>query len=273
MNIEDTIPRFEKDQPEDSFRLDTVAQKLIEDETLLELAPADRGVVIVDRFIGSLVRHGRVQGSNQSYAPKRVLEKMDNLSRLGVDGLREITRTDGLKDAARDLALDQDAAKLFGSLSERLAANEEGGLVLTSVAQIEGYLLAGGSDNNYITKPIPGVDMPGVNWIPVVAEYVQKMSDNDLSWITDHEARELTTSSSDLIHNTGRDWAMAKSSALKAGVDMDLIARSAEYIKQERKSSDRAIGSTALFLATGSAVDAYQQSLHYRSHHTPPKDK
>lgn len=263
MNQERTNFSQEKEATPKSF--DTIAQELITNKELSELEGPQRALVIADRFIGSIVRHGEVKGASASYSPAEVLEGMDYISKAGVSGLKEITRTEGLREAVRDLSLDEDVAKLFGSLSSRLSQDEEGKYTLTSAAQVEGYLLAGGNAN-IVKNPVGGVHMPHDTWIPVILEQTQRMASNpNLNWLTTYQARELTTSSSDYIRNGGNDWLKATTSAEKVGVDVQLLGRSAERIQERHVRNDREMGSTALFLATGGSIKQYSKSLDSRS--------
>ena len=262
MNNEPTIFNQENEPAPKYF--DAIAHELIQDKTLLELPGGQRGAVIVDRFIGSVVRHGDVQGSGELYSPAAVLDGMDAIKNYSVNGFRKITGTDGLRSAVRELSLDSDVMNVFGDISKRLSQDEEGKYTLTSPAQIEGYLLAGGEENQ-IRNGVGGVDMPGDDWVPVIVEHTQRMAeDPNVHWTTSSEARDLINSSGPLLKNTGRDWLMANSSARKAGVDVDLLRRSAETVQRRAKDSQD-MGQAALFLATGGRVSNYKKDLDRRS--------
>lgn len=90
------------------------------------------------------------------------------------------------------------------------------------------------------------------------------MAENpDIDWKTNSDAYELIGSSGPLFKNTERDWLMANSSARKAGVDVDLLQRSAEWI-QRRVKTENSMGHSALFLATGKRVEYYKKDLDCR---------
>lgn len=262
MNNEPTTLNQEKEQEPKYFA--AIADELILNKELQKLPGDERASVIVDRFIGAIVRRGDVQGRKDSFSPMDITKGMDYISTAGVNGLIEITSTDGLRGAVRNLGNDGDVARLFGQVSSRFNQDAEGKYTLTSAAQIEGYLLAGGEEN-IIREPVGGVDMQGDSWIPVLVEQTQRMAeDPNLEWMTDARARDLTGSSGELIKNTGRDWLTANSSARKAGVDVDLLRRSAEKV-QSRTKDNHAMGSSALFLATGGGVNDYRRNLDRRS--------
>ena len=262
MNNEPTITSPEKEAELKHFEAFT--QSLINDESLRELPDVQRASVIADRFIGSVVRRGELQGSALSYSPGDVLKGVDLVSHTGAFALKEITNTDGLRKAVLALSLDSDVAPLIGQMSNRLSQDAEGQYTLTSAAQIEGYLLSGGKENK-ITNPVGGVDMEGDSWIPVIIEHTQLMAENPgLPWTTAAQARELMNSSGPLLKNSGQDWLKAQSSATKAGVDVDLLRRSAEKV-QRRTKDGHDMGHTALYLATGGRVSEYKKDLDRRS--------
>lgn len=243
---------------------DTIASGLLEDEKIKELPEIEQGRVIIDRFIGAIVRHGDVEGSQTTYTPSEVLLGMDGLSKYGAKGLREITGTDGLRKAVADLADDERVGREFGQIQSRLGVDEQGQYVLTSTAQMEGYLLGGGK-KNIVRDPVGGVHMEGDSWVPVIMEHAQNMAENPYNeWMSYGKARELMTSDAPLIKNTGRDWEKAMHSAERVGVDLNLLKRSAEKI-QQRVRTGREMGGTALFLATGGRIRDYKTRLDVRS--------
>jgi len=261
MNNEPTIFNQEK-APKPKY-FEAITDALLRDEELRRLPGDQRGAVIVDRFIGSIVRHGEVQGSKTNYGPADILAGMDAVGK-GTGDIMEITGTDGLRKSVLELADDKDVARMFGQMSARLSHDAKGDHTLTSSAQIEGYLLAGGAENK-IVDATPGVDMQGDSWIGVIAEQTQRMAqDPNLDWITNTQAYDLMKSSGPLLKNSGRDWMMANSSARKAGVDVDLIRRSAEHV-QRRNKDGNLMGHAALYLATGGKISTYKQDLDRRS--------
>jgi len=261
------IDRDAYGQEKESVKLptfDTIASGLLDDEKIKELPEIEQGRVIVDRFIGSLVRHGDVEGSQTIYTPMEVLYGMDNISKLGEKGLREITSTDGLRKAVYGLASDPRVGREFGQFTSRLSVDDKDRYILTSTAQIEGYLLSGG-DKNRVKDPVGGVHMEGDSWIPVIMEQTQQMAENPhAEWMSYGHARELMTSDAPLIKNTGRDWEKALHSAERVGVDIDVLRRSAEKI-QKRSKARQDMGSTALAVATGSRIRNYRSDLDRRS--------
>jgi hypothetical protein len=265
MNFE--IPQSEEKEAPKVKGFDTVAHELLDDETLNDLSPRERAEVIADRFIGSVVRHGDVQGSKQSYSPDNIIGRMDLVGTTSgteqYENLMRITGTNGLRSAVMELVSDEDVATLFGQLKERLSVGEEGEYTLTSPAQIEGYLLSGGEKND--VKGNFGEDIMAEQWVPVVLEHVDQLAQKPgLEWRTRTEARELIKEGGELSKNTGRDWLVALDAAEKAGVDVNVIRRSAEKIQRHQKDR-QGFGNRALFLATGPSIKKYAHDLYSRS--------
>lgn len=241
---------------------DVVAQSLLADEQIRRLPQEEQGRVIADRFIGALVRHGEVKGSQTTYAPHEILHLMDNI--LTPDDIRTITGTDGLRKAVNALALDERVGREFGTLMNRLGRDDKNAYTLASTAQLEGYLVAGGREN-YVKNPVGGVHTSFDDWVPIMLEHTQRMAENPhMDWMSMGQARELMNSDLPLMKNTGRDWQKAILSAERVDIDVDLVRRSAERIQQTAKTG-RDLGARALFLATGSRITAYRSDLDRRS--------
>jgi len=250
-------------------RLDTVVDGLLKDQEIAKLPIEEQGRVITDRFIGALVRQGDIEGTGTTYNAADVLFLMDEeVDKKGVDGLKAITSKDGLRGAVKSLAMDERVGKLFGEMGKLLETVDTPDgretFTLTSAAQIEGYLLAGGTAN-HVKNPGIGIHMSGDTWIPVILEQVQRMSQNpNLNWQTTSNARDMTTSSSPLIRNSGLDWGMAVRSAESTGVDMKIVERSAEKL-QDRMKAKHDLGARAIFVATSGRIGSYSTSLKSRS--------
>lgn len=238
-------------------------QKLPEDE---------QGKVIVDRFIGAVVRHGEVTGNVNTYAPDLTLGLIADFANGRHPNLRGVTSQDGLREAAILLNSDGRTGGLLGRLEEQFVRSEDPKtgkieITLTSPAQIEGYIQGGGEKNHLSAyDAVPGVNMQGDEWAPILLEQVQRMSqDQYLSWNTLANARDMTTSSSPYIRNSGRDWQSAVATAEKVGVDVQLLRRSAEKIQRRNFLDKEDLGARAAFLATGGQISRYQDRLRSRS--------
>lgn len=252
-------------------RLDEYVKSLLTDRHIAELPIQDQGRVIVDQFIGGLLRQGELTSSqNQSFNAADILYLMDNLN--GDEDLKKFTSSAGLRKAVEELSTDPRSATVFGSLGSRLestlVSTQEGEkelFTLTSLAQIEGYLKAGGAKNRKL-NPTGGVHMEGDSWIPVLVDGISRMSqDETRTWMTRSDAYGFIESSAPLIKNTGRDWVKATTTAESVGVDMALVQRSAEKV-QARMSSGRHLAEMAFSKLMIGRVENYNVDLRRRSY-------
>lgn len=256
---ENNLPTFEQEKTPDIPAYDQVVKELFTDQQIEELPLAEQGHVIVDRFIGAIVRRGGAEGSQTTYSPADILHLMDKIS-TDPDALKEITRTDGLRQAVGLLASDDRTGKMFGRFSEQLASDvdREGNETptLTSVAQIEGYLTSGGQNN--VENPVGGVHMSGDTWVPVILHEIERTQKNEyLSLPTKTELYDsMKPDVYPLMRLSARDLSMAYNSAQEVGVDVELLRRSTEEMKRRARIGHN-IASSALFLATRGRVDDY----------------
>ena len=239
---------------------DQLTKNLLEDAEIKGLEPAVQGDVIIDRFIGALARQGEIKGSQQTFSPGDVLYLMDGIQQP--EDIAKITRTDGLKEAALSLGGDPRTAKLFGSLESRLVEDQTDPkkLTLTSAAQVEGYILAGGA-KNYIDGARGGIEMEGEQWIGVLMERMEGAFDakSPVEWVTD-SGYSMSRSENDYVRKSGNDWGMAARSAEKAGVDMNLLSRTAERAKMRAAASGN-LGHAASMIATQGRIASYKDTV------------
>lgn len=246
--------------------------KLLSNEEIKSLPEEEQGKVIIDRFIGAVVRKGDVVGTHGAYSPDLSLGIIADYANGREPNLRGVTSQEGLRDAAILLEQDARTGALLGRLEQQFVreVNPQTNAVeitLTTPAQIEGFIQSGGAENHLSAEnAVPGVNMQGDEWAPVLLEQVQRMSENQyLTWTTSADARELMTSSSPYIRNTGRDWQNALYTAEKLGVDVAILKRSAEKIQRRNFTDKEDAGARALFLATGGRITDYQERLRSRS--------
>lgn len=248
--------------------LNEVVGNLLSNAEIQALPEGEQGKVIVDRFIGSLVRHGGIESSNSEVgvmAPHDILAKIDTIGLPGSNGIhteRELTRTDGLRDSVKLLNSDPRTAALFGSMSQQLAIGRyEGGEVyyaLTTPAQIDGYIESGG-EKNKDRNAQPYTDP--TEWIGVVASDINRVIEGG-EWRNDRDI------AADLRDQGGvtPDWYKGSKDLYDArmkaryAVDIKLLKDSAEYIRDRDEATKRELGSRALSLVTDGAMRKYNSS-------------
>ena len=73
----------------------------------------------------------------------------------------------------------------------------------------------------------------------------------------------MSRSDIDYVRKSGNDWAMAARSAEKAGVDMNLLTRTAERAKL-RTTAGGDLGHAAAMLATKGRIESYKATVSRR---------
>ncbi len=200
-------------------------ESLLQSREIAKLPKEEQGRVILDSFIGLYVRHGAVEGPI-TYDLPFVLELMDGIQKES--DLTNFTRQGGLRASVRALAEDGRSGQQFGKLQSRIESNSSGEITFTTAEQVVSYLSHG---DNSVNNPISGVDMPGTNWVGVVAERATGASE----WIN-NPYKGIIESDIPSLNRAGNEWRMAVSSARKAGVDTALLARSSTYIRAAKLS-------------------------------------
>lgn len=245
---------------------------LLSDETIKNLPETEQGKIIIDRFVGALVRHGEVKGNVDNYTPDRTLQLIADYMNGKAPDLRRVTSTEGLRAAAVQLSEDVRTGGLLNHVGELLdtevnASTGKTEYTFTTPAQVEGYIQGGGRANHLdVYNAVPGVNIQGDEWAPILMEQVQRMSTSQqLTWPSLTDARGMMESSAPYIRNTGRDWQSAVYTAEKVGVDVNILKRSAEKIQRRQFTDNEDLGARAAFLATGGRISTYQDRLRSRS--------
>jgi hypothetical protein len=210
-----------------------LVELLLKDEILKGIPQETQGGVVVDRFIGQLARKKGVVGSNgERKTVSVILSDIDWATKQQAMGkglsfnkaLTVLSNTDGLRGAVDKLASDSRTGQYFGEMARRVGVDKEGQLTLKSVAQLEGYLFTDADD----TSP-----QAATNWQSVILDRVNQYTSgkSDVSrWSA--QAQELTSSDVDAVRQPQMEWNRAATDARRLGVDMELVARSAEAIRQ-----------------------------------------
>ncbi len=216
---------------------------LLHDSALAKLNDYEQGKIITDRFIGSVVAMGDIESGGRTVTPVDSLKLVDDLvseansEATWKTGLGYITRTNGMRQAVDMLGRDMRTGQHLADIQNRVEQTRDG-IALTSINQVDGYLaVKKGNDIN-----------DGTNWREslreAVAEYAHGKAPGP--WDTQENA------SSDVagVRQQQLEWDRASEYANNAGVDMELLKRSAEEMRyREQRSKD--IGNRAISLAAG----------------------
>lgn len=199
---------------------------LMADERLNGLPGEERGKVIVDRFVGQLVASGGVKTSEGLRSPTDVLTDIRSALITSHDeetwnkSLMTFTRTDGLRFSVSEFGKDIDTTGwLAHNQGDLLKVDEKGATTLTSLHQLEGYVYAATERDEPWKKTI----------LSEVQQYAQSKNMPG-RWETGVR-RELLSSDVPLVRQSQQRWESDAREAREAGVDMDVIARTANELR------------------------------------------
>ena len=234
---------------------------LLNSSEILSLPENQQGAVILDRYIGSLVRHGGVESSNEAVGVKQPHEILEQISLIGIPGaegyhtVRELTRQNGLRGGVELLAQDPRTADLLAGISQQLAVgyDEQGGAyyAFTTPAQIDGYLHAGGEKNND-RNAAPYTDP--TSWMKALSYDIDNVSRGTSEWRSNASIAQDVQSSGRITpeaHKRAQDLYSARMKARSADVDLTLMQRSAEYIRDKGVHTRAELAWRALQLVSG----------------------
>ncbi len=201
---------------------------------LSELPKVEQGRIIVDKFLGALMRQGDVTDtSGKTHKFEQTVFDMHRMSK-GADE-SAVTRNGGRRAAVLAL-LDNPltapfAEKAFGALARD--EQDSGEILLANEEQIQGYLHAD-ERKNFVTEARQGVELAGKGWVGILEDRINIVVNRNGQWIY-NPYRGIIESENDYLRQQGNEWRMAVTSAEKCGVDARLLGKSAEYIKTRRE--------------------------------------
>ena len=200
------------------------------------LSDHDQGVMIMDQFIGMVVRQGAITDSRGDQQTPEVTFKMINQYGKGQSDSRQInyfTSAKGLRYAVNALADDPRTGELFYDFEAQLVhKDQDGQLILGSMNQIEGYLQANPQADSAINKQHPSYIN---NWQTILNEAIAKVVEKGRIWQYDpYEGR--IESDVDSIRQEGIKWSKTIFTARSAGIDTTLLGKSAERVRQRNIS-------------------------------------
>jgi hypothetical protein len=217
-------------------------QRLLQSEEIKALPSEQQGPAIVDSFIGELVAQDGVVGSDgQRKSATEILGKIDKSTAAAYKdsaswnvSLSELSRTDGLRLAVHTLAGDERTSGLFGQLGNRLR-DVDGKLAMTSYAQVSGYL-------NRLTHDKPTAPAWKNTLLGMVDDHITGPAERTEDWKVN--TSDLLTADAEGIRKGQLELNAAMQEAQQSGVDIALLQRSSEVIRQ-RAQAREAIGDLA----------------------------
>ncbi|MDB5175310.1 MAG: hypothetical protein JWM81_168 [Candidatus Saccharibacteria bacterium] len=215
-------------------------QALLEAPAIEGMHPEEQGAMIADRFIGAVVASDEmVNGAGEAVPPMQILGLIDSAAKaafanpaqgneIWTTGVKAVTRTNGMRQAAQLLSQDSRTGSVLDSLSRRVKQEEDGKLTLTSLPQLQGYL-----ETKYAKS-----SRSESGWVEgILAEIEDHATTTIANPYGRWQTRDNLGSDVKLVRENQQHWENNASNARASGVDMDLVRRSAEYMREQAERS------------------------------------
>lgn len=205
-------------------------RQLLEDETVRQLPPNNQGSYIVDRFVGNVAAawsRGKLSSDQTAVEVLHgVASAVSNSPDLASwkQNIGTVVRADGIRVAVELMTKDRRTGTFLERIDNAIAETPQGP-ALRTVAQLEGYVY-GLSGNEY--RGWHDTVLNEVN------RYIQLDYDRPNAHWDNETAKNLLSSDVPSIRTAQRAWDQAMTEAAKDGMDVGLLARSAEMIRTNR---------------------------------------
>jgi hypothetical protein len=217
---------------------------LLDNEEVGRLPVAQRGRYVADRMVGATVAQwskGAFRRDGKNPTPRDVLATVESAVNGSPDAVTwqqkigGITRSGGVRVAAALMAQDARTGSILSSIGNAVH-EEDHDVTLRSPAQLEGYLY-GMSDGEFQPWQAP--------ILKEVRRYVDSTDDQPTARWQHGVATSLRGADNEYIRENQKAWDEAASQAREAGVDMDMIVRSADAIRAGREQEHSATSRVA----------------------------
>jgi hypothetical protein len=225
---------YENKEP--SVNLAEKAQLLLDNEQIKQLPEHEQGQFIIDNLLGRIVAAGNVKSGVGDKTPVDMVKDIEDFAKSSAsDGyenaLHLVTRKNGLRGMVHALSSDIRIGPLWTDLSRRLnvvhdSSNE---VTMSSVPMISGYL-------DGIEESYHGEVIIGSGWKDTLLKETEEFSQSDARgrW----QAQDLLSSDVASIRDNQLRWERAMADARTAGVDPNLVIRSAEHLRLKRRAGE-----------------------------------
>lgn len=240
------------DNNEPTVDLAEKARMLLESEQIKQLPEYEQGQFIVDNLLGRIVAAGNVKSGVGEKTPVDMVKDIEDFAKNSAsDGyenaLHLVTRKNGLRGMVHALSADVRVGSLWTDLSRRLnvAHDSSNEVTMSSIPMIRGYL-------DGIEESYHGEVIVGSGWKDVLLEETEKFSQDDVRgrW----QAQDLLSADNAFIRDSQQRWERAMTDARTAGVNPNLVVRSAEHLRLKHRAGEH-VGHTATTQAV--AVDMF----------------
>lgn len=200
--------------------------------------------VVGDHLTGSILR---AQGAEAGFA---TIKEVSRLAGRDIEGsqtgevlpwTRRFTRADGLRKSILDIAAQPDGKGVFDPMLGRLRVSESdpGRPVMTTMDQVAAYL----GVETAAEAALPQMKN-ATAWKEVIQDEIMafvKNPDRKGAW----DAAENLGSDLESVRADQKNWQRAAGIAVEAGMDIRLLAESAEWIRSQEKIGT-AVGQVAM---------------------------
>lgn len=249
-SLDEPVSEWGPKPPEKVSYYTDVITSLQNDKDIKELDLLSQGVVTMDRFIGSVVRHYPLNGQEGAVSALQTIRAMDNLP-YGLVKPGSIPKEEGLDDAIQALWSDRRTRPFFGHLEDniRVLSELEGEemLTLTSVAQLEGYITSAAHESHSAFRNHPDRQI-GSDWMTILLYDIQQLTKD-----------EPDPAYSSIL--SGQDRLTAYTDAEHFGIDLELIWRSIDEINARRAAGVDKGSARSVSMLHKNELKAYDRRL------------
>lgn len=200
-----------------------------------DLAPDERAGVLADHLAGAALRTG--EDAEQTQLMLRAVSTLAGSEKWQ----GKFTRQNGLRRTLVHLDTDTDGKVALGTVGHRLTNDAEGRVLMTSLDQLAGYV---SPKTEQEAQAVSGLDK-AVPWkdelIREFTDYVAIPGRKEAWKAADNLGSEVSS-----VKESQQQWERAQEIAKRAGLDVDLLTRSAEFIKKHAEISGKKVGGLAL---------------------------
>lgn len=180
--------------------------------------------VIADSLIGASVR---VMGADQAPEILEDIGKNIGISLEGDNWQKVFTRTDGLRRAIVDTDDSAQGKVALSKLEQRINRDDNGKFVLSSLDQVHAYIFAKTEAENTLKGRIEAASPWKQKLYQEVSDFLT-IAGRSPAWSTpDNTGSEVAG-----VRQQQTEWNNASKIAVGVGIDVDLIAKSAQYMQE-----------------------------------------
>lgn len=211
-----------------------LATSLLENEQVKELPESEQGLYIVDQLLGRIVAAGPVESAVGEKAPLDLIRDMQDYALMATHRGHEtarklVTRKNGMRGMVDAMSLDGRVGSLWSGLESRVTGGGYGNEVtaLSSIPMIDGYL---DGINDASTQIV------GAGWKDALLDEVEVYANGDERprWNADN----LLGSDVESVRKKQLEWKRSVDDAKRAGVDMNMVIRSADRLRTHRRAGE-----------------------------------